>query len=214
MTTLTDHTPTKTNRWLPAATLGAAALAWYFTLALIVVSQVFPLVVGWSPTVITSGSMEPVIHAGDVVITEPSDGMSLAPGAIITFRSAADPDELITHRIEAVASDGTYITRGDNNRRPDSTPVAPRDVVGEGRLVVPYAGLPLLWISRGEIGYFVAFVMLLVFAKAYMTWAETRAARAERGEDVAEQEARPALRAAAVAGRLALPVLAVLLVVS
>lgn len=114
------------------------------------------VLLSWSPVVITSGSMGPNISAGDIVlITEPAvaDGELLEQGTVITFRSKSQGGALVTHRIDGVREDGLYRTRGDANEKADSTPVAPEDVVGVGRMLVPIIGLPLLWLSSDLVSF-------------------------------------------------------------
>lgn len=108
------------------------------------------LVAGLLPVMVTSGSMGPVIAPGDVVLVREVPAAAadeLGPGTVVTFRRGGEHD-LVTHRIEAVREDGAYRTRGDANPSPDSTPVDPSDVVGVGTLLVPFVGLPRLWLEQ------------------------------------------------------------------
>jgi signal peptidase I len=117
----------------------------------------------WSSVVITSGSMAPSIAPGDVVVASPSDGHGLAPGTVVVFHDAAWPG-LVTHRIVAVNDDGTYQTRGDANESNDSTPVSPDQVVGAGKILIPLAGLPALWLRNGAWAAFGMWVAGMVLA--------------------------------------------------
>lgn len=101
-----------------------------------------PLAIGWAPVVITSGSMEPGVRAGDIVVIEPIDATTttLDVGDVITYRQPG-LERLVTHRVHALADDGTYRTKGDANAQPDSDPLPPVAVEGRARLLVPYAGL-------------------------------------------------------------------------
>jgi signal peptidase I len=143
----------------PADTRGgwAEARFWIGTVSVIVVALTTwlglwasaPLVAGWAPVAITSGSMQPTIRPGDVVVAAPHPRAPLEPGDVIVFADAR-LGGLVTHRIIDVADDGSYTTRGDANRSPDPSPVAPDDVVGVGRLLVPLAGTPAVWAARGQ----------------------------------------------------------------
>ncbi len=170
-TTSRQRTP---QRWLPAVTLGATALYWYLVLALLVVSRLIPLVMGWPVVVVTSGSMEPLIRAGDVVAYEPTNGEGLAAGTVIIFENPAVDGALVTHRIVSVNPDGTYVTRGAAAAVADSTPLHPAQVRGTGKLVVPFAGLPQLWLREGAWGSFALFVASLAAAKTYLVAARRR----------------------------------------
>lgn len=98
---------------------------------------------------VTSGSMVPVMHAGDAVIVRRADDTTrgaLRPGAVVTFRTA-DGQHLVTHRIVSLINhaDGRveFVTKGDANADPDASPVERADVVGTIGLVVPFGGYAL-----------------------------------------------------------------------
>ena len=123
----------------------------YVTMSLALSAVAPALGFGWTSVVITSGSMSPPFRIGDVVVASPHDGRGLAPGTVVVF---SDPTRsgLLTHRIESTNPDGSYVTKGDANLRPDSTPLRPEQVVGVGRFIVPLIGLPLVWYWAGAWG--------------------------------------------------------------
>lgn len=102
------------------------------------------VVAGMQPVAITSGSMEPALAVGDVVLLDPP-GAELAVGEVVTFRRS--DGGLVTHRIVGIDGEGMLTTRGDANADPDARAVAPDDVVGIGGLAVPLAGLPAHWLA-------------------------------------------------------------------
>lgn len=105
----------------------------------------------WHPEVISSGSMSPGLRTGDLVLFEDSDGRHLGVGDVIIFH-LPDRQEVTTHRIVSVdARHHTYRTQGDANPAWDSTPVSPDMIIGRGRLIIPLAGLPNLWVQQGQI---------------------------------------------------------------
>ncbi len=108
-----------------------------------------PMAFGWKPVSIVSGSMEPLIGVGDVVVAEPYTGQELVPGSVIVFE---DPvwGGLISHRLESANADGTLTTKGDANRSADSTPIGLDAVKGIGRILVPEIGWPTVWASVGN----------------------------------------------------------------
>lgn len=101
-----------------------------------------PMLIGWSPVVITSGSMQPGVRPGDIVVVEPVDATAtpLDVGDVATYRQPG-AGHRVTHRVEAVNDDGTYTTKGDANERADSTPLPADHVEGRARVLVPYAGM-------------------------------------------------------------------------
>lgn len=125
--------------------VGAAGLvALNVAMWLLIFSIAAPLVLGWRPVAIVSSSMEPTISEGDVVVIDPEAEITV--GAVVTYE---DPDGrgLITHRVIEIADDGDLITRGDANTESDSTPISVDAVVGRGRLLIPMAGIPWLWVA-------------------------------------------------------------------
>ena len=52
-------------------------------LATMVLCAVLPLLWGWQPYLVATGSMTPLIRPGDVVIAAPYDGHRLATGAVV-----------------------------------------------------------------------------------------------------------------------------------
>jgi signal peptidase I len=92
---------------------------------------------GWTPTVVVSGSMSPVMDRGDVVLLGPVDGRP-GPGTVVAYQAR---DGMVVHRVVSAGADGTYTTKGDANPDIDSTPVRHDQLLGVGRLLVPYIGL-------------------------------------------------------------------------
>mgnify|MGYP000027211344 CR=1 FL=1 len=87
-----------------------------------------PELVGIKSYVIISGSMQPELNIGDIVIVKKVE--DLQEGDIISFRQG---QSVITHRInEVIYEDGKtkYITKGDNNNTQDSGYVTPEQVEG------------------------------------------------------------------------------------
>lgn len=139
----------------------------YLVALLGAMAAVIAIAGNWDPVVVTSGSMSPTLRAGDVIFIEERPDELLGQRSVITFeRDGADGD-LVTHRIFEVLSDHqSYVTKGDANPTVDSDPVRHDDVVGVGRMVVPFLGLPVVWSAQGNIGALVALAVLLFAALA------------------------------------------------
>lgn len=114
---------------------------------------------------VETGSMEPVIGAGDLFLIHESD--SYAEGDIITFYSM-EQDDFVTHRIVDEESDG-YITQGDANERTDQyngdPPIRHEHIIGgvftinNQPVTVPQAG----FVSQFFGEYRVPILVLLFF---------------------------------------------------
>ncbi|MDH5238617.1 MAG: signal peptidase I, partial [Acidimicrobiia bacterium] len=171
--------------------LGPAAsmLAWVYLYLVALLGAWVLLTIAvtpWQPVVVTSGSMQPTLRAGDVLLTSEHPVELLAQRSIITFESPIEPGVLITHRVVAVESDG-YITKGDANPTSDTDRIDPADVRGVGRLVVPLVGLPIVWAQDGNIGALVAWAVLTLAALA-VALAGSRATRKLDRVDEGERE--------------------------
>jgi signal peptidase len=131
-----------------------AAAAWLLVVCSLVLWSLAPVVVGWRPSVIVTGSMLPLIKPGDVVVADP--GARPRRGQIVLVADREAPTGRLAHRVVAINPDGTLITKGDANPTPDSVRHRVSDVVGVVRLVVPRAGrLALLRAhpDRGDLAW-------------------------------------------------------------
>ena len=89
-----------------------------------------PSLFGYKFFIVLSGSMEPEIYKGDLVIVKNIDSNTLKENDIIAFR---DKDGyVITHRIVEINYDDgkKFITKGDNNNVNDADSVALESVEG------------------------------------------------------------------------------------
>jgi signal peptidase len=163
-----EEPPAGADRWLRRLTPALSILCWFY---LSVVAFLFAwvvvvwTVVGWKPMVVTTGSMQPAINPGDIVLSAPpEDDVRLDAGTVITFEDPNRPGELITHRIDEINPDGTYATRGDANSSADSYEVEPEELTGVGRLLVPAVGLPRVWMDDGRMVIVVGWALSTVLA--------------------------------------------------
>jgi signal peptidase len=124
---------------------------------------------------VASGSMEPVLYRGDLILVQGVQNASKIyaapkdhnpPGDIIIFRSPFNPGELIVHRaVERInGTDGTYsfITQGDANSGPDPWgPVSRSDIVGKWTgAKAPLLGNIALFFEPTQVK--IAFIMLWI----------------------------------------------------
>jgi len=129
--------------------LGLIGRTWlWFVVGCLLVTLV-PLVFGWRPYVVASGSMEPRISVGDVVLASPVTDRERVLGRVTVFKAPDHSGKVITHRV--VRFDGSaMVTKGDANATVDSATITMGDVRGLGRLLVRWVGLPLTWLQTGQ----------------------------------------------------------------
>jgi len=115
----------------------------------LVLWSVLPVVIGWTATVVVSGSMVPSLRPGDVVVVSPAgagDIAKLTPGTIILVADPGHPGRLLTHRLVGFTPNGELITKGDANAVRDGRSVPPSGLRGVARLRIPWIGSPRLWV--------------------------------------------------------------------
>jgi signal peptidase I len=135
--------------WMLLSTVARFYLAFMGALA---AAALVPMLFGLTGSVVQSGSMEPHISTGDVVLSHAVSAKAPAPmGRVITFRAptGASRDSLVLHRLVAQNKNGTLVTAGDANPDPDSTPLARRNIISQGCLLIPWIGLPSFWVTTG-----------------------------------------------------------------
>ena len=96
---------------------------------------------GWSVDVVYSGSMEPDLKVGSVVVTRPVEAEEIKVEDIITFYSPLT-ENLTSHRVVAVEEGSPLhlITKGDANEDADPFIVPSENVVGVICFHLPYFG--------------------------------------------------------------------------
>jgi len=113
-----------------------------------------------------TGSMEPAVPVGSIVIIKLVDPSTLQKGDIICFKLSGPSS--ITHRIINITNEG-FITKGDANEDPDTWIVRKENVIGKVAFIIPYIGY---------LGYFVktplGFLILIVIPATLLIILEIR----------------------------------------
>lgn len=97
--------------------------------------------------VVKSGSMEPIIHTGSIVVSKNSDNYQ--KNDVITFKVIGSKDT-VTHRIvEIVNQNGQqmYRTKGDANKSADPELVSKQNVVGKLVFSIPLVGYLMAFVK-------------------------------------------------------------------
>ena len=127
--------------------------------------------------VVLSGSMQPTMEPGDVILVDAVDVESVEQGDIVSFRDRSG--SVTTHRVVEVISDGDvqqFRTKGDNNEERDPYMV-PGDAVigtvptvfGGHPLEIPHLGHALVLLSSRWAIFMLAIVpaSLLIVSEVY-----------------------------------------------
>jgi len=103
--------------------------------------------------VVQSGSMEPSIMTGDMIIT--SRQLNYFPNDVITFNNPQRG--VVTHRIVEIdnpGKDANIITKGDANRSTGSDNISLDQIIGKVVMVLPHFGYLVVY-SRQPLGLFI-----------------------------------------------------------
>lgn len=118
---------------------------------------------------VESGSMEPTLYRGDLVIVRAVDPATLKVGDIVIYDASSLPysssDVPIVHRIieiQDVSGNLYFITKGDNNPGPDGGNRTSEDIIAKVIGSIRYLGfITLLLIS--PIGLYSIIALIIVF---------------------------------------------------
>lgn len=152
-----------------------------FALLLVGVTLLFfvpslPVADGIDVKIVKSGSMEPSIMTGGIVVIRKS--ATYIPGDIITFQSQG-ADIPTTHRIISVEEgDGKtmFVTKGDANEDQDTELALRENVIGKVQFTVPFLGF-VLDFARQPLGFVILIglpAFLIVIDEIEKIWKELR----------------------------------------
>jgi signal peptidase len=110
------------------------ATIFIINMTMIIKSYVYPDKVpdflGYKPFIVLSGSMEPEIMAGDLIVTREVAPENVKVGDVISFR--VENDIMVSHRVTEIKTEGglSFVTKGDANVGMDATSVLPEKIEG------------------------------------------------------------------------------------
>ena len=143
-------------------------------MVLLMVVAVFTYVaphIGWRVNAVLSGSMEPALKVGSLVVTHPVEPKKVEVGDMIAFNPVSVGENMITHRVIGVAMNSPihFATKGDANDKPDPFTVPEQNLVGKVCLHIPSLGYftqflktPTGFILSIVVPGIVVFIMYLV----------------------------------------------------
>lgn len=123
-----------------------------------------PSILGYKVMTVLSGSMEPLLKPGDIVVAKQIDPEKVKVNDVITYRN--NQQTLVTHRIiELVTNDGEvfFQTKGDANNVEDEGLISSEQLVGLLFFHIPKAGYIANFLNS-QIGFILLVtVSLLIF---------------------------------------------------
>jgi signal peptidase len=165
LATMVEMLKTKVKKILKAVALALIALFFIIFLGF------YRPVQFWGDTryePVYTGSMEPAIPVGGIVVIKPVNPDTLKVGDIICFKIESESFTTVTHRIFNITDEG-FITKGDANEDPDQWIVKKENVIGKVIAVIPFLGY---------LGYFVrtpiGFILLIIIPATIIIILEIR----------------------------------------
>jgi signal peptidase len=135
--------------------------ALFVMLLLVAVIVIMAPFTGWHLDAVLSGSMEPTIPTGSLVVLGPVSAGEVHVGDIIAYNKG---NVKVCHRVISVedGQSARFITKGDANNAPDGTPVAPEELTGKLALCIPLAGY-VTQFMKTPLGLFLTILLPLLF---------------------------------------------------
>jgi len=159
-------------------------------IAILVLVSAFPIQGNIQIKVVQSGSMEPSIKVGSVVVVKPSE--SYEAGDVITyeggFRDERGGRIPVTHRIVEKKTEGgslAYVTKGDANDDPDNRVVRERQIIGRVLFDVPYMGY-IVEAARKPYGFLAIIIIpaaIIVYDQVEVIWREVKRMYGKKKKD-------------------------------
>ena len=135
----------------------------FYTAIIIIIGlllvALFPIKGNYQIKIVKSGSMEPTIKTGSIVVVKPSSNYTI--GDVVTFGKDTKTNIPTTHRIvSSRAQEGVilFTTKGDANEDNDTNEIRQSAIHGKVLFDVPYFGY-IIDLARKPLG-FAVFVMV------------------------------------------------------
>lgn len=130
-----------------------------YALVLLYLIIFIPMIWGYKPLVVISGSMEPTLKVGSLLYYHEKDINEFKENEILVYRAKK---HTISHRIVEKLDHG-FITKGDANATNDSIIVNDNQVLGQGtEWCIPYLGLYGDFIYTHKYILFITVFLLIV----------------------------------------------------
>lgn len=110
------------------------------------IGMIFLTFVGIVPYIVLSGSMEPSISTGSIVLVDTTE-KDYRIGDIISYKIE---DQIVTHRIVKMEN-GVYKTKGDSNEIEDSVSLNISQIIGKVKVSIPKLGYLISHLKSKQI---------------------------------------------------------------
>ena len=147
-----------------------------------------PILFGYKPSVILTGSMEPTLKVGSVTYYKKVPKSEIKARDIVTFKSSEGM--IVTHRIYSISAEEEYITKGDANNTTDNEKLSFKNILGKNSYInVPYFGYFLYFLRRNVFAPLLL-VAILIFEFLFNTlkFKKRRTRRKKDDDEIVEEK--------------------------
>lgn len=125
-----------------------------------------PSFLGIKTFVIISGSMEPNLNIGDIVLIKQTNEEQIKVNDIISYREGQN---VITHRVIEITQEDKkkkYITKGDNNNTKDSNPIEYKNIEGKYIGKIKYIGYLVIFVKNKIVIISIILIFYLIYLQS------------------------------------------------
>jgi signal peptidase len=147
--------------------LGRASLLGSLALFLLWFAFLRPVVLGGPAgyTIVTGASMEPGMHAGDLVVSFQSPAYHVGEAVVYRIPPGEEYEgRLVIHRIIEGNAETGFVLQGDNAAHRDPWRVGVGDIVGRVDALIPVGGRVLIFLRNpfvaGSLAFGIVFVLV------------------------------------------------------
>lgn len=146
----------------------------------------FPIKGNYQIKIVKSGSMEPSISIGSVVVIKPVSEYLV--GDVVTFGKDSRTEIPTTHRIVSTRIEGintVFATKGDANEDIDNVEIKSSEVLGKVLFDVPYLGY-IIDLARKPLGFAALIIipaLIIIYDEAVKIFKEIKRMRKRKEEE-------------------------------
>lgn len=165
--------------------------AFIILIAVLLIVSVLPITGNIKFLTVLSGSMEPTIKTGSIILVKPVSDYKI--GDIITFGPNTKTQPPVTHRIadiKVVGGQSVYITKGDANNSADTREIQKSDVIGKVMIKVPYLGYVIDFVRKpaGFVIIIIVPAVVIINDEIRKIWKEIMKLKKKKGKDVEQDK--------------------------
>jgi signal peptidase len=159
--------------------------AFIVLVAVLLIISVFPVTGNIKFMIVQSGSMEPSIKTGSLVMVKPESDYKI--GDVITFGPVSKTKAPTSHRIQDIkVNEGNvvYITKGDANENTDAREVQKKEVLGKVVFSIPYLGYVVTF-AKQPLGFALIIItpaLIIIFDEVKKVYAEIKKIKKEKAK--------------------------------